>query len=163
MCQHVMCQPSTTSRMDLSAINLGLLDTDHWPSDEKNVIQLRLTEKALLASEVELEMPEETHPQVAQTPVRPPPLKRRMMGQLRDVRSMCAKWKQESVVCNPNSIRCRVRTINFSFFGGHTFLCPAPRGPTKWLPGSLAHDMQTKQLTHSRGTVLQRASQNVEF
>ena len=41
-----LCRRAVIATMDLSAKNLHLLTTDHWLSDSKNVMVLRLTEAA---------------------------------------------------------------------------------------------------------------------
>ena len=41
-----LCRRAVVITMDLSAKNLHLLSTDHWLKDRRNIIQLRLTERA---------------------------------------------------------------------------------------------------------------------
>ena len=48
---YTLCRRAAVVTMDLSAKNLHLLDTDHWLSNPKNVITLRLTEPACVMPE----------------------------------------------------------------------------------------------------------------
>ena len=41
-----LCRRAVVATFDLSATNLALLQTDHWLSDSRNVLQLHLTEAA---------------------------------------------------------------------------------------------------------------------
>ena len=41
---YTLCRRAAVVTMDLSAKNVHLLDTDHWLSNPKNIITLRLTE-----------------------------------------------------------------------------------------------------------------------
>ena len=54
---------AVVATMDLSAANMHLLSSDHWLSDSRNIMQLRLTESAFVQPSFPVQEPAEASPQ----------------------------------------------------------------------------------------------------